>query len=93
LPATSARELGIQPDSVPLNTQGYLYRGAPRAPTRIYAASADDQVAFTNAEHCVADLRTHGVVAPLHAVGKLDHFGSTVAATPQVLAWFDRLDP
>jgi hypothetical protein len=66
---------------------------APRAPTRIYAANADDQVAFTNAEHCVADLRAHGVVAPLHDVGKLDHFGSTVAAAPQVLAWFDRLQP
>jgi hypothetical protein len=66
---------------------------APRAPTRIYAASADDQVAFANAEHCAADLRARGVAAPLHDVGKLDHFGSTVAATPQVLAWFDRLDP
>jgi len=64
---------------------------APMAPIRVYGARGDDQVAFANAESCVADLRVHGVDARLHDLGKLDHFGSMLAATPRVLAWFAHL--
>ena len=64
---------------------------APQVPTRLYGARGDDQVAFANSRRCLADLRAHGADADLRDLGRTDHFGSTVAATPQVLAFFDAL--
>jgi hypothetical protein len=64
---------------------------APRVPTRLYGARGDDQVAFANTRRCLADLRAHGADADLRDLGHKDHFGSTVAAAPRVLAWFDEL--
>ena len=64
---------------------------APRAPVRIYAAHRDRQVAFANSQHCVAQLRAHGIDAALVDVGAVGHFPSTQRATPRVLRWFERL--
>ena len=61
---------------------------APAVPTRIYAARADEQVAFGNARSCAAGLRARGADVRLLDVGRRDHFGSTLAATPRVLRWF-----
>jgi hypothetical protein len=69
---------------------------APRAPTRLYAASADEQVIEANSRHCLDDLRAHGARPHLRVIGRsvvggTGHFGSALAATPRVLTWFDRL--
>jgi acetyl esterase/lipase len=63
---------------------------APAVPTRLYGARGDDQVAFANSRRCLADLRAHGAQADLRDLGRTDHFGSTVAATPRVLEFFER---
>jgi hypothetical protein len=63
----------------------------PRVPTRVYAARRDRQVAFANAQHCVTQLHQHRANARLIDVGPVDHFPSTLRATPQVLTWFMRL--
>jgi hypothetical protein len=64
---------------------------APAVPVRVYAGHADRQVAFANSRHCVAQLRAHGVAAPLVDVGALDHFPSALTAAPRVLRWFQRM--
>ena len=64
---------------------------APAAPVRIYAARGDEQVAFANARSCVAVLASRGVHAPLLDMGATSHFGSTLRATPRVLAFFQRI--
>src|SRR4051794_4671828 len=61
---------------------------APAAPIRLYGARADEQAAFANSRHCVAELRAHGVNARLEDVGRSGHFGSTLRALPHVLAFF-----
>jgi hypothetical protein len=60
-------------------------------PIRVYAAHRDRQVAFANSRHCVAQLRARGTDAPLVDVGAVDHFPSTLRATPRVLRWFTQL--
>ena len=64
---------------------------APQVPIRVYAARADEQVVFANARSCVKDLRARGVHVTLRDMGATGHFGSTLRATPRVLAWFKRL--
>jgi hypothetical protein len=64
----------------------------PRVPVRVYAGRRDRQAMFANAEHCVAQLRRHGAAARLVDVGPVDHFPSTLRATPRVLTWFEHLD-
>lgn len=59
---------------------------APGVPIRLFAAHADEQVAYTNARSCVAALRAH-----VRDVGATGHFGSALRATPKVAAWFQRL--
>jgi hypothetical protein len=63
----------------------------PRVPVRVYAARRDRQVAFANAQRCVAQLRAHAAGAALVDVGAVDHFPSTLRATPRVLTWFTHL--
>jgi hypothetical protein len=64
---------------------------APRAPIRLYGARGDEQVAFANSRSCVATLAAHGVRVPLVDLGRTGHFGSTLRATPRVLAFFQRI--
>jgi hypothetical protein len=68
----------------------------PRAPTRLYAAPSDEQVAYGNSGRCLAQFRAHGAHPGLRiirrsAIGRTGHFGSALAATPRVLDWFDRI--
>jgi acetyl esterase/lipase len=65
---------------------------APKAPIRIYAARADEQVAYANVTSCVAQLRAHGVRPELLDMGRTGHFGSTLRAAPRVLAWFQDIE-
>lgn len=67
-------------------------RYAPRVPTRLYAAHADEQVAFLNTEHCRRDFRDRGVHVPIFDVGDHGHFGSELISVPKILRWFERLD-
>jgi hypothetical protein len=67
-------------------------RYAPKAPTRLYAAHADEQVAFLNTQHCQRDFRQHGVRVPVFDLGDHGHFGSELLAVPKILRWFQRLD-
>jgi hypothetical protein len=64
---------------------------APRAPIRLYGARGDEQGAFANSRSCVAALEAHGAAAPLYDMGRTGHFGSTLRATPRVLAWLQRI--
>jgi dienelactone hydrolase len=64
---------------------------APAAPVRLYAARGDEQVAFANSRSCAAALASRGVHAPLVDMGATGHFGSTLRATPRVLAFFQRI--
>jgi hypothetical protein len=64
---------------------------APAVPVRLYAAHADEQVAYANSRSCVAALRAHGITTPLRDLGGSGHFGSALRATPQVVAWFGQL--
>jgi predicted esterase len=66
-------------------------RWAPAVPIHLYAAHADRQVAFANSRSCAAELRDRGVRVALRDMGDTGHFGSTLRATPRVLAWFARL--
>jgi hypothetical protein len=65
----------------------------PQAPVRLYAARADTQVPYRNSADCQRTLATHGRPVPLINLGRLDHFPSEHAALPQVLAWFEQLQP
>jgi hypothetical protein len=60
----------------------------PRVPVRLYAARRDRQVAFADSRHCAAQLRAHGARPRLIDVGPVDHFPSTLRATPRVVEWF-----
>jgi hypothetical protein len=63
----------------------------PTGPVRLFAARRDRQVAFVNSRHCLRQLRAHGSDARLVDVGPVDHFPSTLRATPRVVSWFGRL--
>ena len=60
----------------------------PRVPVRLYGARGDRQVAFANSEHCAARLRASGADPRIIDVGAVDHFPSTLRATPRVVEWF-----
>lgn len=69
---------------------------SPRVPVRLYAASADEQAASANTDHCEAALQAHGVNAPVVNLGTPDfagsrHLGSNVAATAAIVRWFSSL--
>lgn len=63
----------------------------PEVPIRVYAARGDRQAVFANSHHCIARLRSHGANPRLVNVGAVDHFPSTMLATPRVLKWFTQL--
>ncbi|MFE9578431.1 alpha/beta fold hydrolase [Nocardia sp. NPDC006044] len=63
----------------------------PRVPVRLYAAKADRNVPFANAEHCLPALRSDN--ASLINLGELDHPNSARVALPQILAWFQQQVP
>jgi hypothetical protein len=64
---------------------------SPRAPIRLYIATADEQAPNANSYHCQAALRSHGVDAPIVSVGDVDHLDSNRLGTAAVVRWFGRL--
>jgi hypothetical protein len=64
---------------------------APRAPIRLYLATADEQATNANSVHCQAALRAHGVDVPLVSVGAVDHLDSNRLGTAAVVRWFLQL--
>ncbi|MEU7140367.1 alpha/beta fold hydrolase [Nocardia sp. NPDC046473] len=63
----------------------------PRVPVHLYAATADRNVPYANAEHCLQAL--HSDNATLQNLGNLDHTNSARAAMPQILTWFQQQVP
>jgi hypothetical protein len=63
----------------------------PRAPIRLYMATADEQATNANSHHCQAALRAHGVEAPIVGVGDVDHLDSNRLGTAAVVRWFLQL--
>nr|WP_063818066.1 lipase family protein [Herbidospora sakaeratensis] len=68
----------------------------PKVPIRLYLAQADEQAVNANSHRCRADLRAHGVDAPLIDLGTPDyggsrHLGSHQKATASVVRWFASL--
>ncbi|MEU8117917.1 hypothetical protein AB0C21_04330 [Spirillospora sp. NPDC049024] len=64
---------------------------APRAPIRLYGASADEQVTFGNTRNCVRALRAHGTRPQVVDYGTgagTDHFATLHRALPDTLRWF-----
>lgn len=69
---------------------------APGVPVRLYAATADEQAANANTDHCETALQGRGVNAPVVDLGTPDyegstHLGSDVAGTTAIVRWFSRL--
>jgi acetyl esterase/lipase len=63
----------------------------PGVRVKLFAARSDGDVAFTNSESCLRDLRASGVKASLTDVGDVDHRTSAFRALPKVLDWFTAL--
>ena len=63
----------------------------PRAPIRLYMATADEQAANANSYHCQAALRSHGTDAPIVSVGDVGHLDSNRLGTAAVVRWFLQL--
>ncbi|MFB7616271.1 hypothetical protein [Kitasatospora sp. NPDC056181] len=66
-------------------------RELPRAPVRLYAGTADRDVAFANTESCRRSLAANGVDAPVEEIAGADHVGSALAAYPRIVRWFREL--
>jgi hypothetical protein len=60
----------------------------PRAPIRLYLATADEQAINANSYHCQAALRAHGVEVPIVSVGDADHLDSNRLGTAATVRWF-----
>jgi hypothetical protein len=61
----------------------------PSVPVRLYAGTADRDLVYANSQNCQDDLRANVARdARLINVGDVDHFGSAMAALPQILRWF-----
>jgi hypothetical protein len=58
------------------------------APTQLFAASGDEEVPFSNSQHCASELRASGVHARLVDLGDVDHLGSNRLAAVRVLRFF-----
>ena len=63
----------------------------PRAPIRLYMATADEQAANANSYHCQAAFRTRGIGVPIAGVGDVDHLDSNRLGTAAVVRWFLQL--
>lgn len=61
------------------------------APVRLYAASGDPDVAIDYSRRCRAQLAAHGSRVELADVRDVDHIGSNIVATGEILAWFTAL--
>jgi hypothetical protein len=63
-----------------------------RAPVRLLADRADEQVPVANSEYCAARLRAGAVVElGTHPYNGSAHLGSNIAGTTAALAWFRQL--
>ena len=59
----------------------------PRVPVLMFASPADTQVTITNSRHCQADLRAHGVNAPLVELPGVEHLDTPIPALPKIIRW------
>jgi S-formylglutathione hydrolase FrmB len=65
---------------------------APRAPTRLYVGTADEDVPPENAPEAVRSFRDRGSSSvEVIDLGPLDHEATAYAAFPRIRAWFEEL--
>jgi predicted esterase len=63
----------------------------PKAPVRLYYGRSDLDVPPREAVQTAAEMRRRGADVTAYDVGPYDHFASLRWATPQALAWLDKL--
>ncbi|MBO2452799.1 hypothetical protein J4573_37305 [Actinomadura barringtoniae] len=64
----------------------------PQVPVRLYGASGDEQVAYSDTRSCVRALRAHGVRPQVVDFGpKARHFTTMYVGLPGALRWFGTL--
>jgi dienelactone hydrolase len=66
-------------------------RWAPTAPTRLFAARGDRDVAYANAEQCRQQIMNRGGTAQIIDMGDVDHVGTAVTSLPLIRTWFTHL--
>ncbi|MGC4939040.1 hypothetical protein [Kribbella sp. DT2] len=62
----------------------------PGVPVHLYSGTKDTDVVATNADSCAASLRARGADVRIHSMGAVDHFGTAMAAYPQIVRAFSR---
>jgi predicted esterase len=92
-PAAIARYLSPDPALArPIDELGSVCRDwTTRAPIRLYAASGDEQVPFSNSEACQMALQARGANVDLVDLGDQDHLSSNVRAAGQIARYFGAL--
>jgi hypothetical protein len=63
----------------------------PKAPVRLYYGRSDHDVPPREAVQTATEMRGRGADVIAYDIGPYDHFASLLWATPQVLAWLDKL--
>ncbi|MDH6551631.1 alpha/beta hydrolase [Streptomyces sp. SAI-041] len=61
----------------------------PDVPVRLYAGTGDTDVPVGNTRTCARTLAGQGARVRVVELGAVDHFGSVLAAAPQVVRFFD----
>jgi hypothetical protein len=62
----------------------------PGVPVHLYTGTKDTDVVAANADSCAASLRARGADVRVHSMGDVDHFGTAMAAFPQIVRAFSR---
>lgn len=62
----------------------------PGVTVHLYSGTKDTDVVAANADSCAASLRARGADVRVHSMGDVDHFGTAMAAYPQIIRAFSR---
>jgi hypothetical protein len=62
----------------------------PGITVHLYTGTKDTDVVAANADSCAASLRARGADVRVHSMGDVDHFGTAMAAYPQIVRAFSR---
>ncbi len=60
----------------------------PGVPVHLYTGTKDTDVVAANADSCAASLRARGADVRVHSMGDVDHFGTAMAAYPEIIRAF-----
>ncbi|GAB3810724.1 hypothetical protein [Kribbella italica] len=62
----------------------------PGVTVHLYSGTKDTDVVAANTDSCAASLRARGADVRIHSMGAVDHFGTAMAAYPQIIRAFSR---